>query len=543
MSRQKIRSGRISTPSASQLPGGENIRIAKAAGVIGGATLMSRIFGYVRDMIFAYFFGAGQISDAFIAAFRIPNLFRRLFGEGSLSMAFIPVFTEYLINRDYREAFAMAGTAIRLLAACLALIAVGGVVCAPVLVNIIAPGFGHALSELDLTIFLTRIMFPYVFFIGLLALCMGILNGLGHFAAPALAPILLNMAMISAMILSGLVSDSLKNRAVWLAAGVLLGGMLQLAMQIPFIVKSGIKFWNSCALMHDGVKRVGVMMLPAIFGAAVYQVNIMVATLLASFLPEGSISYLYYADRLVQFPLGIFGIAVANAVLPSLSRQAAAKNMEDLSTTFSDAMRLVFFITIPSMVGLMVLREPIIALLFQHGAFGVVTSRLTADALLYYCIGLWAFAGVRVVVSTFYALQDTRTPAITASIAICANVVLGIVLMQYLAHSGLALATSLSSILNLLLLVMVLMKRVARLEWHTFTSSSLKTVLASAIMGIVIYRIFFWIFPGEYGSFGRLLAGLPVCIITGIIVFSISSYLLKIPELNKIREMLYRGEK
>jgi len=255
--------------------------------------------------------------------------------------------------------------------------------------------------------------------------------------------------MIVAVFTISRFSDSQTIRVLGLAGGVLLGGILQLVLQLPYLIKHGVRFWKRSGLWHPRMKTVGVLMLPTIFGAAVYQVNILVGTLLASLLPEGSVSYLYYADRLVQFPLGIFGQAAATAVLPSLSRQAAGSDHAGMGDTFGHAMSLVLFLTIPAMVGLITLREPIVAMLFQRGAFDIQTTRLTADALLYYALGLWAFSAVRIVVSTFYAMQDTRTPVISATISIAANILLGVALMGPMRHCGLALATALSSMVIL----------------------------------------------------------------------------------------------
>jgi len=336
----------------------ENTRVTKAAGVVGSATLLSRIFGFVRDAVIAWYFGTGLSSDAFFVAFRIPNLLRRLFGEGSLSISFIPVFTEYLSNRGRSEAFDLARSAVRLLSVLLVLTAIAGILLAPLVVRIIAPGWSGAPEKYQLTVTLTRIMFPYIFFIGLVALAMGILNVLGHFAAPALAPVFLNIAMIGSIFF---ISPYMEDPVMGLAIGVLVGGALQLVLQLPFLIRKGFYFWQKATLYHPGLKKIGKLMLPATFGAAVYQINILVGTLLATLLPEGSVSYLYYADRLVQFPLGVFAIATATAVLPSLSRQAAANDFQSLRDTFNHALNLVFFITIPAMVGLIVLRVPIVA--------------------------------------------------------------------------------------------------------------------------------------------------------------------------------------
>jgi putative peptidoglycan lipid II flippase len=522
------------TDSSSQ-PVSENRRVVKAAGVVGAATLLSRIFGFARDVVIAYFFGAGLSSDAFFVAFRIPNLLRRLFAEGSLSIAFIPVFSEYLAKRGSKEAFKMARSAMQFLSVILVLVAMAGILLSPIIIRVIAPGFIDSPEKFSLTILLTRIMFPYIFFIGLVALAMGILNVLDHFAAPALAPVFLNFAMICSVFI---LSPHLENPVVGLAIGVIAGGILQLSLQIPFLIKKKFYFWKATTLFHPELKKIGLLMLPAIFGAAVYQINILIGTLLASLLPEGSVSYLYYADRLVQFPLGIFAIATATAVLPSLSRQAAANNIKDFKKTFTFAMKLVLFITIPSMIGLIVLREPIVALLFKRGAFSPEAVRLTAFALLCYSTGLWTFSTVRIVVSTFYALQDTKTPAKMAVYSIIANLVLGIILMGPLAHGGLALATALSSMLNLCLLLVILKRKLGSLGWRSISVSACKTTLSSIIMGAIVWYVSIHLISVQGSTSTELLSGIAVSVTMGAIVFGLSAFFLKSQELSSVLEIV-----
>ena len=516
----------------------ENARVTKAAGIVGFATLLSRIFGFLRDVIIAWHFGAGFGSDAFFVAFRIPNLLRRLFAEGSLSIAFVPVFTGYIKEWGTEEAFRFARSAIRLLSVLLALTAVAGILMSPIIVRLIAPGFVESPDKLNLTIMLTRLMFPYVFLICLVALCGGILNVLGHFAAPALAPVLLNIAMIGSVLL---LSHRFTYPVVGLAVGVLIGGVLQLSLQLPFLIRNRFYFWKKANLFHPGLKRVGKLMLPAVFGAAVYQINILVGTLLASLLPEGSVSYLYYADRLVQFPLGIFAIAAATAVLPSLSRQAADKDFGSMKETFAYALNLVLFITIPAMIGLIVLREPIVALLFKRGAFDQDTTQMTAYALLWYAVGLWAFSAVRIVLSTFYALQDTVTPVKIASISIIANIIFGIVLMQWMAHGGLALATSLASMVNLAFLLRALKGKMGALNWRNISASACKTLVSSVIMGGVVGIASRYVIPGGQGSSMGLLLGLLGSILSGVVIYGCCSRVLKSSELESVIDMMRKG--
>ncbi|WP_246556334.1 murein biosynthesis integral membrane protein MurJ [Desulfonema magnum] len=514
--------------------------MTKAAGIVGSATFLSRIFGFIRDVVIAWFFGAGLSSDAFFVAFRIPNLLRRLFAEGSLSIAFIPVFTEYLTNQGKDEAFHLARSAIRLLSAILVVMVILGILLAPIIIQVIAPGFTDSPEKFSLTVTLTRIMFPYIFFICLVALCMGILNTLGHFAAPALAPVFLNLALIfSAFFIAPYMAEPVTG----LAIGVLIGGFLQLGLQLPFLIKKGLYFWQKASFYHPGIKKVGTLMLPAVFGASVYQLNILIGTLLASLLPEGSVSYLYYADRLVQFPLGIFAIATATAVLPSLSRQAAAKDFEAVRDTFGYAMKLVSFITIPSMAGLIVLREPIVALLFKRGAFDIETTRMTAYALLYYSVGLWAFSAVRIVVSTFYALQDTKTPTKIAVISIFANMVLGIILMIPMGHGGLALSTSLASMLNLGLLIRSLRKKLGLLKWRSILKSVFNSVLCSLLMAIFVRSAASLIIPPEHGTVLNLFSGVVISIAVGLLAYGFFSFLTKSQEFEKVLTMAKKGLK
>jgi len=524
----------------------ENSRVTRAAGVIGAATFLSRVFGFIRDMAVAWFFGAGISSDAFFVAFRIPNLLRRLFAEGSLSISFIPVFTEYIETQGKEEAFRLGRCALNVLSLILIGISLLGIIFSPIIVRIIAPGFADTPEKLSLTVLLTRIMFPYVFFICIAALLMGILNALGHFAAPALAPVFLNLAMIFSIFC---ISPYMAEPVTGLALGVLIGGVLQLLLQIPFMIKKGFRFREpdlssriSGSFSHPGLKRIGILMGPAVLGATVYQINIVIGTLLASLLPEGSVSYLYYADRLVEFPLGIFAIAAATAVLPSLSKQAAAKDFEALGDTFAYSMNLVFFITIPAMAGLIVLREPIVALLFGRGAFDKESIRMTADALLYYSVGLWAFSAVRILVSTFYALQDTKTPMLTAIISIIANVLFSVLLMGPLKHGGLALATSLASMLNLCLLVRGLKPKIGGLEWKNIIKPACKSIVCSVMMAIGVRLTASLIIPAGNKSLTLLFSGLVISIIAGFVLYGVFSYLMKSRELEKIVSFV-RGEK
>ena len=507
----------------------ERARLMQAASVVGFATLLSRILGFVRDAAIAWYFGAGFASDAFIAAFRLPNLFRRLLGEGAFSSAVVPVFTEVLYSEGRGESNRLAGAALRLLAVFLSVLAVVCIVLAPWLVRFIAPGF--AAEKYHLTVILARIMLPYVFFVCMVALCAGILNVYSHFAAPAYAPVMLNLGMIGAVFL---IAPQMQTPIVGLAIGVILGGCLQLALQIPFLVRQRVFFWQNKSLFHPAMKHMGRLLLPVVLGGAVYQINILISTLLGTLLAEGSVTFLYFADRLVQFPLGIFAIAATTAVLPSLSRQAAAQDWFALKETLGQALRMIFFLTVPAMVGLILLREPIVALLFERGEFDATATRLTAEALSYYALGLWAFATVRIVATSFFALQDTRTPLIAAVASIAANLMLGAVLMRPMAHNGLALATSIASMLNLAILVIGINSKLNGLPWKRLLSSMVRSISISGLMGLFVWAISDSVLTHTNHSIVWNALGLIVVVIAGSVFYLGLSWLLKSPELSGV---------
>jgi putative peptidoglycan lipid II flippase len=486
------------------------------------ATLLSRLLGFVRDAMIAWCFGTGFGADAFLAAFRIPNLFRRLFAEGSLSSAFVPVLTETLWKSGHAEARSLAAAAARMLAGLLIVLCLVGMAAAPWIVRLMTPGFAE--PKLDLTVSLARIMFPYLFAAGMAALCMGTLNVFGNFAAPALAPALFNIAMI----VSILVAAPLAGRPEYaLALAVLIGGAVQLALQLPFLARHQIPVWRRARAFHPALARVARLMVPAVLGGAAYQINVLVGTLLASFLPEGSVSYLYYAERLLEFPLGVVAMAGATAVLPSLAREAAAGDAAALRSTFGYAFRMVSFLTLPAMAGLILLGEPIVVLLFQRGEFGAESVRLTTQALLYYALGLWAFSAVRIVVAAFFALQDSRTPVRVATMSILANVVLGVVLMRPLAHGGIALAASLASFLNLALLLLALRKKLTAVDWRAIGASLGRSLVSTLVMAAGVA----FMARTVMGQRPATVVGLATCMAAGVLIYAGAALTLRCPEL------------
>jgi len=456
--------------------------ITGAAFVMSGATFLSRIAGFLRDMIIARILGASGMSDAYFVAFRIPSLLRELFAEGSMSSGFIPVLTEYRTKRGDEEVNRLVMVTFAFIVAAIGAACVLGIVFSPQLVVLMAPGFAGNPEKIRITVMLTRIMFPFLLFTSLSALAMGALNTRRVFFVPALASAWFNVANIAVM----LIFFKYFNEPVTVVAlGVTVGGVVQFASQLPAFFRQGYSLRPDFNFRHPGLKKIGLLVLPTTAGVAVSQLNVFVGTVLASYLAVGSVTYLYYAMRLIQFPVGIFGVAIGMAALPALSEHAAKGDMESLKNDFSFSLRLLFAVTVPSMAGLAALGKPIVNLLFQHGAFDYAATLGTSRALMFYCLGIWAVVGVRVLASTFYAMMDTRTPVKTAAMALTANVFLSIMLMGPMSYAGLALAGALSSSLNFTMLFYFLRKRLKGIGAGAIIRSFIKTLIASGAMGVV----------------------------------------------------------
>lgn len=515
----------------------EDRKITKAASTIGLGTLSSRILGFFRDMVIAHFFGAGMAADAFFVAFRIPNLWRRLVGEGSMTISFIPVYTEYLHHRSEEETREVVHIAFTLMGLILLGITLFGILFSPIMIQIIAPGFVKVPEKFQLTVTLNQMIFPYLFFMGLFALCMGILNSHRHFFAPAIAPIFLNISIILSVLFF---YHTFQKPVMTLAIGVLAGGVIQLLFQIPFLWQKGIRFKFNFRFKHPAILKIGGLMIPGLIGTAVYQLNVFVDTIFASFLPLGSVSYLFFADRLLEFPLGIFAIAIGMASLPSLSALASQEKREEFKKALFFSFRLTGFISIPAMVGLVALKTPIINLLFQRGLFDHTATLMTARALFCYAVGLWAIAGVRTMVPAFYALQDTWTPLKIAIACLIANALLNtlFILFTPLKHAGLALATSLSSILNLFLLSQKLNLKLGKVEMGKSVRALVRSLLCSLPMGIVAYLICSvrsWSSTGETLEKALLLG---VAIFLGLSVYLLCSLWMKNEEIIFLIQMV-----
>lgn len=516
----------------------EKRQMGRAASIVSFYTMISRVLGLVRDMVIASFFGATIAADAFVVAFKIPNMLRRFTAEGNMTIAFIPVFTEYLKTKSREEAFDLARNILTLLSIILVIITMAGILFTPWIVRIIAYGFGSEGPKYELTVLLTRITFPYILLVSLVAFFMGVLNSMKHFAAPAAAPIFLNLGIIGA---TYLISPHLSEPVVGAAIGVLIGGVIQVMLQLPWIYKSGLTLKPVFDPGHPAVKQIGLLIIPALFGSAIYQINQLTGTLLASYLPGGSIAWLYYADRLVELPLGVFAIAISTASLPSLSRQALEKDHNAFKDTLDHALKMTFFVSIPAMAGLIIMGKPLIQLFFQRGAFDTISTNMTVSALIYYSIGLWAFSGVRVVVSAFYALKDTVTPVKISVITFLSYVISGILLMIPMKHNGLALALSISSAINFILLIIFLKKKIPGWNLGPVLLSIIKVTSATILMGLSLYLMNMRFFTQISGlSNLTLIIQIMVMVTSGIFLFFIGAWIFRCREINILIRLLKR---
>ncbi len=515
----------------------EKREISRATGLLGLGTGLSRISGLARDMVVARMFGAGFATDAFFMAFTIPNLLRRFFAEGSLTAAFVPTFSDLYHRQGRQEAQRVANICWTLLLLVMAGVTLLGVLGSPLVVQGIGLGFGAVEGKLALTDTLNRIMFPYIFFVSLLALITGVLNVLGHYFTPALSPFFLNLAMIfSALWLSGTFAIPITS----LAVGVLIGGAIQLLLQFPVLSRHGVRLSLDFNFRHPAVVRISRLMLPGIAGVAIYQINVVVGRLLASFLPEGSVSYLYYGQRLFEFPQGIFIVSLAQAVLPAMSRQAALGDGQGLKESLRFSLALIAVVTLPAAIGLMLCAVPVFSLFFMHGAFGYREVVLTAQALAAYAPGL-LFVGIsRVVVPTFYAMKDTRTPVWIAFWTLLVNAGFGLGLMLPWGHVGLALALTISSVFNSVLLLWVLRRKIGPLGLGAIRGSLLRSLPAALLMAAtvaVILQLAPWSEPGE-----RLLKALVLSLALGVgaAVYGWGCLLMKVPEARQAIDLLRR---
>jgi putative peptidoglycan lipid II flippase len=493
--------------------------------------------GLVRDMVVTYYFGAEAQTDAFYVAFRIPNLLRRLFAEGSLTISFIPVFTSYLETKSREEAKRISDITFTLLFFGLILVSIAGIILSPLIIKLFASGFKGETFHLAVT--LNRIMFPYIFLISLSALSMGILNSLRHFFAPAFSPVIFNIFIVVTVIL---IHTSLNIPITSLAIGVIIGGVIQLVFQLPFLKERDFLFRFRKNFRHPAVKKIGLLMVPQLFGLAVYNLNMIVNTQYASYMPEGTVSYLYLSERLIEFPLGIIAVSIATVLLPSLSSHISKGETELFKENYSYALRLMLFVMVPALVGLIVLRIPICNLLYQRGEFTYLSTINTSQALFGYAMGIWAVGGIRITAPAFYSMQDTKTPVIIAFLAFIINAIIGYLLgfTFGLKHTGLALASSISSMFNFAVLLIILNKRVGKIHINETIILCIKIAIASTLMGLLAWGISKrgnW--TDSETSIEKILF-LIISILGSSAVYLIISKLLKIDEVDQLIGLLRR---
>lgn len=511
-----------------------NLWVARYTGIVMIATLVCRILGLGREMVISNQFGAGIETDAFFIAFMIPNLLRSFIGEGALNTAFIPIFSECLTNQDKKKADAFASNVLNILIIILVIIIIIGIWGAPWIIKIVAGGFKQDPEKYLLTVRLTRIMFPYIAFAAIAALFMGILNSYKQFFIPALAPAMLNIGIIWFAFLYGT-----KLGIYSLTIGVLIGGLAQVLIHIPSLWKGGFQYQLVLNFHNQKVKELFQILIPAIIALAIDKINFVVDRIIASYLAHGSISALYYANRLMQFPLGIFGIALSIAILPTLSEYVAKKQIGKMKESFSFGIKLLSLFTLPSTVALLVLSYPVVRLFYEHGLFNPQDTDLTKVALICYTIGLYALALLRLVISTFYALKDTKTPMKIGFLVVIFNIVLDLILVRYLGHAGIALATSLAAIVHLIMLSIALQKKIKGLFTKELFTFFWKTGLACLLMGLFCWGVSQY-FDFKFNMSLKIYQLNQVLIsgIIGLMVYYFSGIMMGIPEFRNAKQII-----
>ncbi len=502
------------------------LKLALTTTVVSGMTLISRILGLVRDVVFARYFGASLAMDAFLVAQRIPNMLRRFFAEGAFSAGFIPVMARFRERHDHAEAREFVDAVAGTFGIILFLVTLLGVIVSPLLVLIVAPGFVGDGGDFDLAALMLRFTFPYLLFISLTAFAGGILNTFGRFGVPAFTPVILNVVLIVAAVW---ISPMLEQPVMALAYAILVAGIFQLLFQLPFLAKIHAFPRPIWAPRHEGVRRAFRLMVPAIFGSSVAQINVLIGGIIASLLPVGSISYLYFSDRLMEFPLGLFGIALATVMLPTLSRLWANEDKTEFSETLDWSMKLTLLIVIPAAAGLIVLSGPLIATLFYGGIFDQHAVSMTTLALRAYAVGLIGFSFVKILAPAFFARENTRTPVRIGLVALGVNLLLSIAFALYLTsvdfagpHVGLAVATSIAAIVNAVLLYRGLRRDGVMHHGAGWLSLAARIVVANAAMCAVLFqfnRPLDWWFGAA--SLDRVY-WLALCVIAGVVTYCLT---------------------
>ncbi len=548
-------------------PATKQTSVARSAGIVSIAVMFSRVLGLVREMIFAKYFGAGFLYDAYQAAFTIPNVLRDLFAEGALSAAFVKVFTDYQINKSEQEAWKLASLVLNALAVILSVVTILGILLSPYLVSIVASGFSP--EKAALTVTMTQIMFPFILLVAMAAVAMGVLNTKGIFGIPASASTVFNVVSIFvglgfAYWLSGGSWDAAQDKytvptisAQWailgMAIGTLVGGAAQFLMQVPSLLKVGFRFSPILSFTDEGVKKIMHLMAPAILGTSAVQINVLVNLAFVSSI-DGGRSWLSYAFRLMQFPIGVFGVAIGTASIPVLSRMASEGKFDDFRSTLSNSLNLVFLMTLPSACGLIILGEPIIRLLYSRGAFKESDVPMTAWALTGYAIGLTGYAAIKVLSPAFYALNDAKTPMVIAVCSIAVNALASFLFRNWLSnygaspeypnglgHVGVALATSSVALVNFFALALMMRKRIERIDGRDIIQSFLRIAAAAAIMSLVCYLSYRFLFNqlGINGISIKIIEAF-VPIILGGITFVLAAKILRVKEINQLSNAFAR---
>ena len=519
------------TTAPSTQPSGATAKIARSAGAVSIAVMCSRVLGLIREQVFAGLFGAGFAYDAFVVAFRIPNLLRDLFAEGALSAAFVTVFTDYSTNRGAEATWRLAGNVLVFFAALISALTLIGMYWADPLVNLLAPDFQLIDGKTALTVKLTRIMFPFLLFVSLAAVVMGMLNTKGKFFVPAMSSTFFNLgSIVGGLGLAWLFPKFGQPAIAGMAWGTLIGGAMQLLMQLPALRQVGFRFRLNLNPTDPGLKRILLLMLPATIGMSATQINIFVNTNFAASCAQGSVSWLNYAFRLVQLPIGVFGVALSIAVMPVLAKQAAEKDLASLKQTFTSSLVLVFALAVPATAGLMLLSQPIIRLIFEHGAFTAADTLQTAAALTFYAYGLFAYSAIKVMVPVFYAIGNTKYPVIGSFLGVAINVLIIYQVVDLFQHRGIALATSCAMILNFLFLSVVLYRKLAGYPVGYLLRGLAKILAAAGLMSGSIWGMQQLLAPWTNGSTLLQGAAMAALIGVGVGIYAISLQLLRLPE-------------
>ena len=515
-------------------------RLATSAGIIGTATLTSRILGLVRDQVLAFLFGAGNAMDAFNVAYRIPNLMRDLFAEGAMSAAFVPTFTRRLAADGKAAAWHVGNQLINALVVVTGTLVVLGVIFAGPITQLLAGSYAEVPGKLELTVTLTRILLPFLTLVAVAAAVMGMLNSLNRFFTPAISPAMFNVGII----LSALAFVPLMRRfgiepIIGIAIGAILGGLGQIVVQLPALYREGFRYQPILNPRDPGLQDILRLIGPGTLAGAAVQINLLVNMVLATGEGTGAVSWLGFAFRVMYLPIGIFGVSIATATLPAVSRHAARQQLDGIRATVSSALRMMLILNVPAMVGLVVLADPIVGLIFERGSFLPSDTSATAAALCFYAPGLLGYSAVRIAVPCFYALRNSLTPTVISLVAVGLNIVLNLILVQVMGFRGLALGTSIAAMVNASLLLFLLRRRLGGLDLARVGATAARVSVAAALMGVAV-----WVVHGQLVGFvagSGLIARLTQVfgsIGAGVVVLLVAARLLRLAELEQAMRQL-----